>query len=230
MAKTLSTLVIVIGLFSAAGTLAQTAPESFPNWLQKLEAEAIAAGIAPETVHTALDHAMIDERVVALDQKQPETTTTFDTYSQHIVSIDRINQGSELLDTNAALLANIYARYGVPPEIIVALWGMESSFGRNSGDYSIINSLVTLAYEGRRASFFRKELIDALRILDLAGTVLRGSRTRTILTEPRAHGKTGTEIIAALRMQAGRRQAEKQDRSGNQRRWTHSFRVRGPVS
>jgi hypothetical protein len=81
--------------------------------------------------------------------------------------------------------------------------------------------------------------VGALRILDLAGTALLRSRARTILTEPRAHGRTGTEFSSTLRMQAGRgqteeqdrsgRQTEKPDRSGGQRRRTHSFRVRGPV-
>jgi hypothetical protein len=72
--------------------------------------------------------------------------------------------------------------------------------------------------------------VDARRILDLAGTALRRSCTRTILTEePRPHGRTGTELSATLTVQASRGQTEKQDRSGDRRRWTHSFRVQGPV-
>ena len=78
----------------------------------------------------------------------------------------------------ASEMANIAARYGVPPEIIVALWGMESGFGRNIGDYNIVGSLATLSYQGRRAAFFRKELINALHIIDqehMPVTALRGS-------------------------------------------------------
>jgi len=107
-----------------------------------------------------------DDRVVTLDQKQPENTITFDVYSRRIVSEDRIETGRRLLEKHSDALDEISEHYGVQPEIIVALWGMESSFGRNSGDFSVVDSLATLAYEGRRADFFRKELINALRILD----------------------------------------------------------------
>jgi membrane-bound lytic murein transglycosylase B len=151
---------------------------AFSIWLSALQQDAIANGISPETARSALGVVMLDDRVVTLDQKQPEGTVTFDAYSRRIVSASRITTGHALLEKYSTELNEIGQRYGVQPQVIVALWGMESSFGRNSGDYNIVDSLVTLAYEGRRADFFRKELFNALRILDqehIPATSLRGS-------------------------------------------------------
>ena len=147
-------------------------------WLQQTEQQAIDNGIAPDVVHEALDNFTPNTRVVELDQKQPETTVTFETYRHNTVTPLRIRRGAELMNLYARELAAIEARTGVPPSIVVALWGIESSFGRNEGDYETINSLATLAYEGRRADFFRSELFAALRILErerMPSTALRGS-------------------------------------------------------
>ena len=157
---------------------AHAAPEDFADWLQNLEQEAINEGISPQTVHEALDNVMVDDQVVELDHKQPETTATFESYVSRIVSPDRVEEARDMLEFNAATLRIVSQRYGVPPEIIVALWGIESRFGRNSGDREVIDSLVTLAYEGRRADFFRSQTKDALRILDqehISSSALRGS-------------------------------------------------------
>jgi len=151
---------------------------SFALWLNQVAQEAVDSGVSPATVQQALSRVTLDESVVELDQKQPETTITFDAYSRRILAPSRIDKGSELLDEHKALLREIAARYGVPPQIIVALWGIESSFGHNSGNYGVIDSLATLAYEGRRADYFRHELIDALHILDEEhgdASALRGS-------------------------------------------------------
>jgi membrane-bound lytic murein transglycosylase B len=175
-------LVLALLLLSNFAVLAapfqNDAVNPFAVWLGNLEQEAIANGVSPETAHNVLGAAMLDERVIELDQKQPETTMSFDAYSRHIVSKARIETGQELLDKYSAQLNEIGQHYGVQPQVIVALWGMESSFGRNSGDYNVVDSLMTLAYEGRRADFFRKELFNALRILDqehIPATALRGS-------------------------------------------------------
>lgn len=151
---------------------------TFAIWLAALQQDAVENGITPETAHTALSQVMLDDRVVTLDQKQPESTVTFEAYSKRIVSKARVDSGRDFLEKYGRQLNEIGQRYGVQPQVIVALWGMESSFGRNSGDYNIVDSLVTLAYEGRRAEFFRKELFNALRILDqehIPATSLRGS-------------------------------------------------------
>lgn len=164
---------------SSAAPLSRPAFDAgFAGWLQQLEADALANGVSPDTVHAALDNAMPDERVVELDQKQPETTVTFDRYVHRVATPERVQAGRELLLAHGAELNQISRQFGVQPEVIVALWGIESSFGHDSGHYGIIDSLVTLAYEGRRADFFRGELIAALKVLDqehITPEALRGS-------------------------------------------------------
>ena len=154
------------------------ASPSYQSWLASMEAEAIAAGISPAVVHNALDHASLNPRVVELDRKQPETTITFAAYAQRNLNAAKIEAGQQALADNDRVLTDVSQRYGVPAQIIVALWGMESSFGRNMGSSNIVDSLTTLAYEGRRAAFFRKELINALRVLErerVPASALRGS-------------------------------------------------------
>jgi membrane-bound lytic murein transglycosylase B len=177
MAK-LTTLCFCLLLLTASASAADQTPNDFAQWLQQLQQEALSNGITPETVHAALDSAMPDERVVELDQKQPEKTATFDSYIRRVVSEEKVEMGHELLEENSDMLDIISRQYHVQPQVIVALWAIESSFGQVTGRYSIIDSLVTLAYEGRRTEFFRKELLQALRILDqeqITATSLRGS-------------------------------------------------------
>jgi membrane-bound lytic murein transglycosylase B len=152
--------------------------DAFASWMHDMEQEALSNGVSQATVKTALEPAMLDDRVVTLDQKQPETTVTFDAYSRRTVSDSRVQMGQQLEDKFSNILDTVSQRYGVQPQIILALWAVESSYGRYPGDYSIVDSLVTLAYEGRRADFFRKELINTLKIIDryhVPPDMLRGS-------------------------------------------------------
>jgi membrane-bound lytic murein transglycosylase B len=104
--------------------------------------------------------------VIKLDRKQPETTMTQDEYVAKIVNDARIAEGKEQLEANREVLTAISQQYGVQPSYIVALWGIESNFGRNTGNFMVVHSLATLAFDGRRSDFFRGELINALKILD----------------------------------------------------------------
>ena len=165
-------------LFAAKAQAAPLRTDSELLWLQQVEQQAIESGIASDVVHEALDSFMPNSRVVELDQKQPETTITFETYRHNTVAPLRIRKGAELMGRYERELAAIEARTGVPPSIVVALWGIESSFGKNEGDFETVTSLATLAYEGRRAEFFRSELFAALRILErehMPSSALRGS-------------------------------------------------------
>src|SRR3546814_416983 len=105
-------------------------------------------------------------RVIELDRNQPESTLTFAEYRDRIVSATRIETGRRLLEENRALLEEIGATFGVQPRFIVALWGIETNFGETTGGFPVIGSLATLAYDGRRSAYFRKELLYALKILD----------------------------------------------------------------
>jgi membrane-bound lytic murein transglycosylase B len=142
---------------------------SLDGWRQGLRTEALAAGISPTTVASALDDFAPDDRVVELDRKQPEHAITFATYLKNALPPSRLREGQRLMHANEAALSAAVHAYGVPANVIVALWGIESSFGKNMGGFDAVTSLATLAYEGRRAAFFRGELLEALRLIDEEG-------------------------------------------------------------
>ena len=104
--------------------------------------------------------------MIELDRRQPEGRFTFQQYNQRVLSESRIERGRELYREHRRLLERVAADYGVQPRFIVALWGIESNYGSFDGDFPVIGALATLAHDGRRASFFRGELLKALRIVD----------------------------------------------------------------
>ena len=154
-------VVMVIGLAFAAS--AQT---SFQQWLDGVRAEAEALGISDATLDAALSGINPIDRVLELDRSQPEGRLSFAESLQRQTPQARIDRGRRLLEENRDLLAEIGAAYGVQPRFIVALWGMETSYGSFTGGYPVIQSLVTLAYDGRRSAYFRAESMKALQILD----------------------------------------------------------------
>jgi membrane-bound lytic murein transglycosylase B len=158
-----ATALVVAGLWAGPAS-AQTQP--FPVWLEGVRQEALAAGISPETLDKALDGLQPIERVIELDRRQIEGRMTYRQYRERLLSEERIARGRELLREHKELLDRVAADYGVQPRFIVALWGIETSYGAWSGSTPVIGALATLAYDGRRAEFFRRELMDALRILD----------------------------------------------------------------
>lgn len=151
--------------------------DDFGAWLQGVRAEAAAAGISQPTI-AALDNVEFVPRVIELDQAQPESKLTLDEYLEKTVNAKRIEQGREMLRLHRAVLNRISATYGVPPEIIVALWGKETNYGSFTGGFFVLDALATLAFEGRRASYFKGELMNALRIIDsgnISADEMRGS-------------------------------------------------------
>lgn len=135
-------------------------------WLAKLRAEAAAKGIRATTLDAALAGFAPIPRVIELDRRQPEFTLTFNQYLTRVVPEARVRKGRRALKENLAQLQAIAKRFGVQPRFIVAFWGIETDFGRLSGGFPVIRALGTLAYDGRRSRYFRKELINALHILD----------------------------------------------------------------
>ncbi len=139
---------------------------AFKEWLAGVRAEAIADGISAGTVDEAFKAVYVNSRVIELDRKQPESRITFVEYRARVVTQARIETGRARLAELGPLLTKIGHRYGVPPRFILALWAIESNFGEHIGSYPVITALATLGFEGRRAEFFRGELIAALRIVD----------------------------------------------------------------
>jgi membrane-bound lytic murein transglycosylase B len=143
------------------------AAQGFERWLQGVRQEAASKGISQTTIRSALSNVVHIDRVIELDRKQPESRLTFPEYKNKVISKARINEGRELLKKHRDLLEAVSSNTcGIAPEVIVALWGMETSYGKNTGNFSVINALATLAYDGRRSSFFRGELMKALKIID----------------------------------------------------------------
>lgn len=142
-----------------------TKQDAFGDWKQNFRLRAIDAGITPTLVDTALADIYVNERIIALDKKQPEHKLTKEEYLAKVINNVRVQKGKKLLAENRALLDDISKKSGVEPEFIVALWGLETGYGENTGNFSVVNSLATLAYEGRRREFFEKELVAALKII-----------------------------------------------------------------
>lgn len=165
-------LVVIAALLTLSAPTAsgaQPAPgdtAAFAEWLQGVRAEGLTRGISAGTLDSALTDLLPHRRVIELDRHQPEFTQTFAQYIAKRVTPRRIETGRERLEAHGALLTRIGRRYGVQPRFIVALWGLETNFGRTTGGFSVIRSLATLAFDGRRSAYFREELFNALRIVD----------------------------------------------------------------
>ena len=157
------TLLATLGA-SLAPRCDAAAGDPFSTWLADFRAEARGQGIDRRTLDLALGGISPLDSVIDADRKQPERRMTFEEYRRRVVSLDRIDRGRELLAQHASLLQRVESRYGVPSEVMVALWGIESNFGERQGSYDVFAALATLAYEGRRASLFRRELLSALEI------------------------------------------------------------------
>jgi membrane-bound lytic murein transglycosylase B len=138
----------------------------FADFLHGVRTEALEKGVSAATLDAAFAGVKPIDRVIELDRKQPEFTLTFEQYLARVVNRDRVALARTRYKENKPLLDAVGRKYGVQPRFIVALWGIETNFGRSTGGFSVIASLATLAYEGRRAAYFRGELINALQIID----------------------------------------------------------------
>ncbi len=181
---TLATLVALGGVaqpFGAALSAQSTnAPRpTFSEWLAGVRAEALSRGIRQEVIDAALDEVAEPLPVILeRDRAQAETVFSLEKYISRHVTQKVVATGREALARHRTLLDEVSERYGVPPRIIVGIWGMESNFGRFSGLRPTVSALATLAWDPRRAAFFRRELFDALEIVnrgDIDLAHLRGS-------------------------------------------------------
>lgn len=160
------TAVFAASLTPAVAAPCGNGPSGFSGWLSDFKGEARARGISAGTVSRALDAITYNDRVIRLDRNQRSFKQSFEQFYARRASPGLMNKARRMLRTHGPTLARIEQRYGVPPEIIVTIWGMETNFGRGSGNMNIIRSLATLAYDCRRSSFFKNELLSALRIID----------------------------------------------------------------
>ncbi len=153
-------------LLAALAAFPVHAQVGFDDWLAAFRQDAARQGISAATLDAALANLAPVERVIELDRRQPEFLQTFSDYLARRVTPQRLKRGQALLVEHAALFDALELQYGVPKTVLVAFWGLETNYGATLGSLNIPASLATLAYDGRRSSFFRGQLLDALRIID----------------------------------------------------------------
>lgn len=173
--RTARAALLAVLLAAAAPAVAQDTTD-FQVFLKGLRQDARQRGVSEQTLAAALDGIAPIPRVIELDRKQPEFTLTFNEYLGRTVSQARIDKGRRLYEQHRELLEMVGRDHGVQPRFILALWGMETDFGRITGGFQVIPALATLAWDGRRSAFFRKELLDALMILE-QGHIAPGQMT-----------------------------------------------------
>lgn len=163
---------VLAAILAIAPQAQQTTPEppapqtpSFDTFLADVKAEAIAKGIRADTVDRAFRDLTPAPVVVARDRNQPELVQSLDTYLAQRLSRRTIATAREMAERHRAVLARVEAEFGVPRALMVAIWGLESNFGRFTGSYPTVQALATLAFDNRRP-LFRTELLDALTMID----------------------------------------------------------------
>ena len=143
-----------------------TPDQKFFAFVRDFRATAIAAGISPVTYDFAMAHVARNPRVEELNAQQPEFVIPVWTYLDGMVSDKRVSDGQQMLLREAGALGPIESRFGVPREILVAIWGDETDYGEAMGTYNLFEALMTLAYDGPRVEYARRELIAALKMAE----------------------------------------------------------------
>ena len=164
LALLISCLALWQGQPATPGVSAQ--PVEFAEFVEMLRQEALLRSISPEVVESALANLEPSPSVIERDQSQAEIVLTIDQYMQRRLTRPVIRTAQQMATKHRALLARVSEQYGVPSRVLVAVWGLESNFGRFSGVRPTVQALATLAWEGRRGDFFRGELMNALEIVD----------------------------------------------------------------
>jgi len=144
---------------------------AFDTWLADFRVRALAAGLSAELLDRELSGVTPDPKVISLDSRQPEFSKPVGDYIKGVISDDRVAVGRAKRE-QLAYLPTIEARYGVPRDILLAVWAMESAFGQLQGNFDVVRSMVSLAADGRRRAWAEGELIAALKIID-SGEVTR---------------------------------------------------------
>jgi len=159
-------LILAINIFNLSFLQAAEEEGLFDAWILQIKQLAKEKGISDETLSTAFNGIERNERVIELDRKQPEFTLTLEEYLNNTVTRGRMNKGKKHYEEYNDLLLKISNEFSVQPRFILALWGIETSFGKFTGSFNVIRSLSTLSHDLRRRDFFTDELINALTIID----------------------------------------------------------------
>lgn len=151
---------------SPAAIVTPAAAASFDSFLAGVRNDARKAGISARTLDAAFAGVSPNQKVIERDRRQAEFSMTWQRYRDLVITDQRIEEGRKAVAANRDLLRRVEDRFNVSPRVITGIWGLESSYGAIQGDYRVVEATATLAWEGRRAQFFRGELMAALKIID----------------------------------------------------------------
>src|SRR6476469_4903967 len=168
---------VVLMTPAAPAQAASCGTGSFEAWLADFKNEAAAKGISQSAIASGLNGVTLDQAVLSRDRSQKVFNQSFEEFSGRMVP-PRLSRGSNMMKQYGSVLSRIEQAYGVPGEVIVAIWGLETDFGANTGKFPTLRSLATLAYDCRRSDMFKAELMDALRIVergDIAPQDMKGA-------------------------------------------------------
>jgi lytic murein transglycosylase len=165
--RLIASAVVLAGTLAAGPALAACGDTAagFDQWLDGFRQDAAAQGISGPTLDAALSGITYDKKVISADRNQKHFKQSFEQFSKRMIP-PRLKRARSMLQKHAAILERIEQQFGVPAEVVVAIWGLETDFGSVRGNMSTIRSLATLAYDCRRSDFFTGQLIDALRVAD----------------------------------------------------------------
>ncbi len=173
--RSLTTALLATGAMAGIGTgPASARPLSlarpgdsrrYPEFLAGVRADAVRLGIDDAILSEALSLQAPNAKVLQLDRHQPEFTLSWAQYRDRVIGAKRKSDAASAYQDNLAILTDLWRRTGVDPRAVIGIWGLESNFGTRIGSFGVVDALATLAYDGRRAAFFRAELMNALRIL-----------------------------------------------------------------
>jgi membrane-bound lytic murein transglycosylase B len=159
-------LLLTSAALLAARCYPAAAKEGFDAFLSEIGAEARRHGISPQTLASAFAGISANPKVIELDRKQPEFVLTWEQYRTTRLSDTRIAHGRAALAQNRGIVSAAAGAYRLDPGIIMGIWGLETNYGTYQGGFNVVEALATLAWDGRRASYFRTELMAALTILE----------------------------------------------------------------
>ena len=171
-------LLLALGSWPALAQECGNTGAGFDAWLSRFKAKAAAQGISSSAISSGLEGVTYDPAIIRLDRGQHSFKLSFEQFYARRVDDGLMRRGHSLMRTHAATFERVRKQFGVQPEIIVAIWGLETAYGSNMGArFSIVRSLATLSYDCRRSAFFTGQLFDALRIVqrgDMTPSQLRG--------------------------------------------------------
>ncbi len=183
LALGVGTMSLVVASPAAAASCGNTSA-GFPAWVAAFRKEAVRNGISRRTVDSALSNVAYARKTIRLDRTQHSFKLSLEQFMQKRGANAIVSQGRSHKAANARLFRRLESRYGVPPGVLIAIWGMETGFGRYTGNQDAMSALTTLAYDCRRSAFFKRELYAALTIID------RGELSRAQM-KGAGHGELG---------------------------------------